>query len=164
MMSTEPWNAREALTAMIFELRANRVILAGLTDRYGVFLFTGGAVSRDRWSLDAITSFLDSRFAADRISPGEVERYRQLAEKIMELGQAVAAGGPRALRSRQDIAETFGRASAEIRRLGSALESAMVKSVEAAERPSALVEMAAGAAEMRFSAMDRVGTTSGGDQ
>jgi hypothetical protein len=36
----EPRNHREALTAMILELQANRIILDGLTDRYGMFLFT----------------------------------------------------------------------------------------------------------------------------
>lgn len=133
MMSSKPPNRREALTEMTLELRANRVTLAGLMGRYDMFLFTGGGVSRERWDLVAITAYLDRPFAVGGVSPGEVERYRQLAETIVTLGQTVAEGGPRSLRSRRDIADTFGRASTELQRLGGALEAAITEAVGAAE-------------------------------
>ena len=67
--------------------------------------------------------------------------------------------------SRQGRRATKGsRETGDIFRLGSTLESAMTEALETAERPSALVEMTVGSAEFSFSAMDRLGTTSGGDQ
>ena len=121
---------REQLLAMILELQTNRIILNGLLDCYATFRFTGGVVPREPWGLVAMISYLKCPFAADRISTAATERYRHLAETIMDLGQAVTAGAkPRTLRSRYDIADTFGRDSAEIRALGSTLESAMTKLV-----------------------------------
>ena len=112
--------------AVILELQANRIILDELSNCYGMFLFTGGDVPRTRWGLVALAS-IDYPFAADRIASGDVERYRHLAEAIMALGEAVAVGRPRTMRSRKEIADRFGAASSEIRRLESTLEAAMTK-------------------------------------
>ena len=121
---------RQQLLAMILELQTNRIILDGLLACYGTFRFTGGVVPREPWGLIAMTSYLECPFAASRLSTAGAVRYRQLAEAIMDLGQAITAGArPRTLRCRYDIADTFGRDSAEIRALGSTLESAMTKLV-----------------------------------
>ena len=121
---------REQLLAMIRELQTNRIILDGLVNGYGVFLFTGGVVPREPWGLVAMTSYLQRPFAVDRISTAALRRYRQVAEDIMQLGQAVTAGArPRSRRCRHAIAECFGRESAEIRALGTTLESAMAELV-----------------------------------
>jgi hypothetical protein len=121
---------RKQLLAMIRELQTNRIILDGLANCYGVFLFTGGVVPREPWGLVAMTSYLQRPFAVDRISTAAVERYRQVAEDIMQLGQAVTAGArPRSRRCRHDIAERFGRESAEMLALGTTLESAMAELV-----------------------------------
>jgi hypothetical protein len=121
---------REQLLAMILELQTHRIILDELVNCYGVFLFTGGVVPREPWGLVAMTSYLQRPFAAARISTAAVQRYRQVAEEIMQLGQAVTAGArPRSRRCRYDIAERFGRESAEIRALGSTLESTLAKLV-----------------------------------
>lgn len=129
---------REALSAMVLELRTNRGILDGLSKYYAKFRFTGGDVSAERWGLAAIASYLNHPFAVDRISTAEAERYRQLAEAIMELEKSVAVPGPKSLRSRNGIADAFDRASTEIHVLARKLESAMTglldgpKSVEPA--------------------------------
>jgi hypothetical protein len=121
---------REQLLAMILELQTNRLILDGLANCYGVFLFTGGVVPREPWGLFAMTSYLQRPFAVDRVSTAAVGRYRQVAEEIMKLGQAITEGArPRSRRCRHDIAERFGRESAELLALGSTLESAMAKIV-----------------------------------
>ena len=121
---------REQLVAMILELQTNRIILDGLLNRYGIFRFTGGVVSREPWGLVAMTSYLQSPFATDHISTAAAERYRHLAETIMDSGQAIAAGErPRTLRCRYDIADRFARDSTEIQDLGNTLESAMTELV-----------------------------------
>jgi hypothetical protein len=121
---------RGQLLAMILELQTNRIILDGLLDCYATFRFTGGVVPRESWGLVAMTSYLERPFAARRISTAEAARYRLLAEAIMDLGHTITAGArPRTLRSRYDIADAFGRDSAEVRALGSTLESAMTKLV-----------------------------------
>jgi hypothetical protein len=132
---------QEQLAAMIQELRANRSILDELLEFYGTFLFTGGVVSTEPWSLVAVASYLQDPFAADRISTAATERYRHLAETIMNLGQEIAAGArPRTLRCRYDIARRFGRHSSEIRTLESTLESAMTALAEEPELPPLLSE------------------------
>jgi hypothetical protein len=122
---------REQLVAIIQELQANAVILDGLLNSYRVFRFTGGHVSREPWDLVALTSYLQHPFAADRISFTSTERYRHLADVIMDSGKAIETGArPRSLRSRHDIAAQFDRDATEIRALGSTLESAMTKLVD----------------------------------
>ena len=117
---------REQLVAMIRELQTNRIILDGLLKCYGMFLFTGGVVPREPWGLDAVTSYLQCPFAADRISIREVERYRHLVEATMEPRLDVAAG-PRTLRCRKDLGDVSDRASSEIQTLETALESILAK-------------------------------------
>jgi hypothetical protein len=154
---------REPLSTMIRELRANQAILDGLVNAYGVFLFTGGVVAREQWSLVAISSYLDRPFAAGRISTAAAAHYRELAEAIMELGQAIAAGArPRTLRCRHDFADRFDRASSEIRALGSTLESAMMKLVE--EMKPSVVPSATEPVESGFSTAGVCAETRGGDQ
>ena len=78
-----------------------------------------------------MTSYLRCPFAVDRSSFAETDRYRHLAETIMDLGQATSAGArPRSLRCRHDIAARFDRDAFEIRALGSTLETAMTRLVE----------------------------------
>ena len=118
---------REELAAMTLELQANRTVLDGLTDRYGVFVFTGGAVPAARWDLTAMTSYLEHPAAADRISTVEIERYRDAAGAIDELGGAGTGAGPRTLRCRHDLGDRFGRAASEIRVLTDTLEAGVAK-------------------------------------
>jgi len=126
---------KEELVAMLRELQTNRIILDGLVNCYGVFRFTGGVVPREPWGLVAMTSYLQCPLAADRISTAAIERYRHLAEMIVDLGRAITAGErPRSLRCRHDIAHKFARGSSEIRELGRKLESAITKLVEEMEK------------------------------
>jgi hypothetical protein len=90
-----------------------------------VFRFTGGDVHREPWQLVAITSYLEHPFAADRICTNEAARYQDLAVAIMALGHAVVAGRPWTLRARWGIAKAFAEAAAEIRTLGSDLETGL---------------------------------------
>jgi hypothetical protein len=120
-------NHREELAAMTLEFETNRTVLDGLTDRYGVFVFTGGAVPTARWDLAAMTTYLEHPCAADRISTGEIDRYRNAAGAIDELGGAAAGAGPRTLRCRHDIGDRFGRAASEIRVLTGTLEAEVAK-------------------------------------
>jgi hypothetical protein len=115
----------QELAAMIRELEANRVILDELSDCYGMFLFTGGDVPKRPWGLVAIMSYLHRPFVADRIRTVEVQRYWDLAQAIMALGESVAVGRPRTLRARKSIADAFGSACSEVQILGNALEAAM---------------------------------------
>ena len=127
---------QEQLKLIIQELQANRTILGELQEYYSVFLFTGGVVSMEPWSLVAMTSYLHAPFAANRIPTAATERYRHLAETIMNLGQEVAVGArPRTMRCRYDIARRFDQDSSEIRALSGTLESTMTKLVEELEMP-----------------------------
>jgi hypothetical protein len=117
---------RGQLIGMILELQANQATLDELVHWHGVFAFTGGDIPKGRWCLVAVTSYLERPFATDCISTGEVERYGHLAEAIMELGQGIETG-PRTLRCRHRIADTFRQASSEIRTLGTTLESAFIR-------------------------------------
>ena len=130
----------EQLTRMILELQGNQAALKRMRDWYGVFVFTGGAVPRGRYDLQAIASYLERPFAADRISVGEVERYRYLVEVTMQPGQDVTAG-PKTLRYRKDLGDVFDQASAEIQTLGIALESVLAKLLKELETPFPAPEM-----------------------
>jgi len=118
---------REQLLAMVRELQNNQTTLNELLNWYAVFLFTGGDVPRGQCDLAAMTSYRKRPFAADRISAAEVDRYRHLVQTLMELGQEIGAPGPRTLRCRHEMADTFSRMSSEIRALGTTLESALTK-------------------------------------
>lgn len=153
----------EELVAMILELKTNRIILDRLVNHYGVFRFTGGVVPRDPWGLVAMTSYLQSPFATDRISVAATERYRHLAETIMDQGQAITAGArPRTLRCRYEIADRFGRDSSEIRDLGSTLESAMAKLIEELKPSLLLSETEAVGSDLSTSGATAI--TTGGNQ
>jgi len=142
---TKSHKTREQLVAMVWGLQANRIVLDRLLKCYGVFRFTGGVVPDEPWDLVAITSYLQCPFAAERISTAAIERYRHLAETIVDLGQAITAGErPRSLRCRHDIAHKFGRGSSEIRELGSKLESAITKLVEEMEENPATLNTKGG--------------------
>jgi hypothetical protein len=134
-------NRRDQLLAMIQELQTNRIILDELVDCYSMFRFTGGVVPREQWGLVAIASYL-RRPSADCIFTAAAERYRQVAEAIMDQVRAMTAeAGPRTLRCRHALAEAFGRESSEIRALGSTLESAMTKTIEELDPLPLLLEM-----------------------
>jgi hypothetical protein len=124
---TESPNPPNGLTAMVHELETHQVILDGLETCYGMFLFTGGDVPKRSWGLAATTSYLARPFAAERISTSDVQRYRDLVQAVMALGETAALATPRSLRCRKDIADTFHGASAEMRELGSALVSVMTR-------------------------------------
>jgi hypothetical protein len=125
----------QQLTEMLRELRANHVALKGLRDWYGVFVFTGGDVPSGRCDLLAMASYLERPFAADRISTGEVERYRQLIDATMQPKQDVSAR-PRTLRCRTDLGDAFDRAFSEIQTLEAALEPVLAKLLAEREQPS----------------------------
>jgi hypothetical protein len=123
--TTESGGCQEELAAMIQELQANRLILSGLLDRFSTFRFMGGTVAAEPWNLRAMSSYVRNPVAADRFATSDVQRYRQLADTIMDLEQAIAAGTrPRTLRCRHDLADRFDRASCEIHTLADTLESA----------------------------------------
>lgn len=166
-ITAESRKHREQLLAMILDLQSNRVILDELLNCYGAFLFTGGTVPRERWNLVAITSYLQHPFAADCISTAEAERYQHLAETIMDLGQAIAAGvRPRTLRCRYDIAAMFNRESSEIQTLGRTLESAVTRLVGELKPPPPLSKTKSGLESVKsdFSSNKVLVRTTGGDQ
>ena len=116
---------RDRVTATLLELRANRTILDELVTSYNVFRFIGGEVRSGPWHLVAIASYVEHPFAADRISTSDAERYCELAEKMMALGQTLATARPRTLRQRWAAAKTFAEAALEIGGLGQDLESGL---------------------------------------
>ncbi len=107
------------------ELQSNQAVLDGLSNSYSVFAFTGGAVPSGHCELAAVNSYLEHPFATDCVSTAAVERYRGLVESIMGPKAGIPAR-PRTLRGRKQIADAFGRAAAEIRTVGSSLESALL--------------------------------------
>ena len=116
---------REDLAAMKLELHGNRILLEELVGGYRMFRFTGGDVPRAQWRLAALTNYLEHPLAADRLSTRQTQRYCELAETIMALGQTVAQGRPRTLKARGDIANRFSEASETIRLVGGALETGL---------------------------------------
>ena len=125
---------REELAAMVLELRSNRAVLDGLTNWYGVFVFTGGRVPTVHWNLTAMTSYLEHPPVADGLWASEIEHYRRLAQAIGNLGEE--GTGPRTLRCRHDLGDRFGQAAAEIRLVTDALTSSMTKALERLRPPS----------------------------
>ena len=113
---------REGLTAMKLELGSNRILLEELVDGYSMFRFTGGDVPRSPWRLSALTNYVEHSLAADGVSAKNTQRYCDLAETIMALGQTVAQGRPRTLKARGEISNWFSEASQAIRCVGGALE------------------------------------------
>ena len=122
----ELWTYRKQAMGLVLELQTNRATLEKMLDWYDVFAFTGGDVPRGRYSLVGITSYLEQPFATERIPTEEVERYENTVEVLVGLGQGAAAG-PRTLRCRHDMADAFGRVSADIKALGSTLELALTE-------------------------------------
>ena len=115
---------------MIQELQTNRIVLEELEKCYGMFRFTGGVVPRTPWDIVAVTSYLKCPFAPNCISTKEAERYRYLAETIMDLGEEVTTGErPRTIRRRHDISDRFSLYASEVRTLEGKLESDMMKLV-----------------------------------
>ena len=109
---------------MQLELQTNQAVLDGLVNWYSVFAFTGGAVPSGHCQLAAVNSYLARPFAAECILTKDVERYRCLIESIM-MPKAGIPARPRTLRGRKLLADAFGRTAAEIRALGSSLQSAL---------------------------------------
>jgi hypothetical protein len=142
-MPTDVQDHREALSAMRRELQTNRAILKGLTNRYSVFLFTGGDVPRAPCDLVAVTSYLEHPFASERIPTAHVERYRHLAETVIQHGQAPSPT-PRTLPCRRDLTEAFNRLSSEMEVLESTLERDVARVLQGAQRePSGAEKMSA---------------------
>lgn len=139
-MATTLGKHREQLTGMMLELQANQAALKRLRGWYGVFVFTGGDVPSGRYGLLAMASYVERPFAADRISVGEVERYRHLVEATMQPRRDVTAG-PRTLRYRKGLGDVFDRASSEIRTLEIAMESVLAKLLKELEPPLPAPEM-----------------------
>ena len=120
---------RDALAAIVFELRANRKILFELTNWFSVFVFTGGRVPTAPWSLAATTSYLQQPSAADGGAILEMQRYRSLVQTIVDIGHT--GTGPRTLKCRRSMEDRFASAAAELRPLADALELSMNKVMEA---------------------------------
>ena len=133
-------NHREELAAMALELQSNRAVLEGLTNWYGVFVFTGGRVPTADWNLVAMTSYLDHPSASDGLLTSGIKQYRDLAQAIGSLGQAGA--GPRTLRCRHDMVDRFNQAAAKIRLVTDSLASSMTNAMEL-RPPSSVAENAA---------------------
>jgi hypothetical protein len=130
---TDMQDRREALLAMRRELQCNRILLKGMRSRYGVFLFTGGDIPRAPCELAAITSYLDQPFAAEHIPIAEVDRYRSLAETLIQQGQTPSPR-PRPLPCRRELTDAFNRLSSEMEVLESALERDIGRVLQEGER------------------------------
>ncbi len=126
---------REQLTAMRLELLANQATCKRLRDWYGVFVFTGGDLPSGRCDLAAMAAYSKQPFAADRISGGEIVRYRRLVESALGPRPDISTG-PKTLRSRMDIGDAFDRALAEIQSAATTLESALTKLLRRPEASS----------------------------
>ncbi len=124
---------REELAAMLLELQTNRGILAGVTSWYGLFVFTGGDVPTAQWNLAAITSYLEHPLATGCLLTSEIQRYRRLVQTLGGLGQSGTR--PRTLRCRYEMGHKFQQAASEIRALTDALESSVMKALEALPLP-----------------------------
>jgi hypothetical protein len=122
-------NRREELAAMVLELQANRTVLNGLADWFGVFAFTGGRVPTAQWSLAGATAYLLHPSAADGPSTAELERYRCLVRTISDLDQIAA--GPRTLKCRRMLGDRFDLAASDLRLVTNELELSMTKAIEA---------------------------------
>jgi hypothetical protein len=121
-------NHREELAAMALELQSNRAVLDEMTNGYSVFVFTGGCVPTAHWNLVAMTSYLEHLSTTDGLLKPGIERYRDLAQAIGNLGQTGA--GPRTLRCRRDMGNRFDQAAAEIRLVTDSLASTMTSALE----------------------------------
>jgi hypothetical protein len=131
----------EQLSAMIAELRANRVVGDDLSIRCSMFRFTGGTIPDQAWSSSHMTSYLTAARsrAAGCMATEDVERYLALIGTIAELQlPAATAVRPRTLRSRRVIADALDQALCEVRLLGSHLELALRTTHGAAELLSAI--------------------------
>jgi hypothetical protein len=139
MATSEPSADREQLSAMILDLQANRVVLDGLSIRCTMFRFTGGTIPAQAWSISRMASYLTRSPSAGCIVTEDVERYLALIGTLVELQLGVAtAAKPRTLRVRFAITDAFGRALSEILPLGSRLETAVKRSLEAEESLSSI--------------------------
>jgi len=127
-------NHREELAAMALELQSNRAVLDGLTNGYGVFVFTGGCVPTAHWNLVAMTSYLEHPSATDSLLNSGIEHYRDLTQAIGNLGQTGA--GPRTLKCRHDMGDRFDQAAAEIRLATDSLASSMTSALERLQPPA----------------------------
>jgi hypothetical protein len=124
---------REALLAIRWEMQSNRSLLKGLRGPYGVFLFTGGAIPRMPCELAAITSYLDQPFAVERVLAVQMERYRNLAEMLIQQGQTPSPR-PRTLPCRRGLTDAFNRVSSEMEVLESTLEREIGRALQEVER------------------------------
>jgi hypothetical protein len=120
---------RDALAAIVFELRTNRTVLFELTNWFSLFVFTGGRVPTALWSLAATTSYLQQPSTADGGAASEMQRYRSLVQTIVDIGHT--GTGPRTMKCRRSMGDRFASAAAELRLLADALELSMTKNMEA---------------------------------
>lgn len=118
------------MAAMLIDLEANRGLLEDLVAEYCMFRLTGGGVRTEPWSLDALTAYLGSPFTLDLIDSNDVRRYCEAAERIIALGESIAVGKPRSLRTRWDIGNDFDKTAAEFRSLGLAFEAVLAANCE----------------------------------
>jgi hypothetical protein len=132
------FNPKQQLQAILGELQTNRSTLNELFDCYRMFLFTGGTIPMTRWELAAITSYIERPFAADQITHGDVILYRHLAEAIMGAGEEVAATGPKSVRRRHALTDTFRGLFLDVRTLGRALDASVTNAL-ATLQASALI-------------------------
>ncbi len=120
---------RDALAAILVELRTNRTVLFDLTNWFSMFVFTGGQVPTAPWSLAATTLYLQQPSAADGGGTLEVQRDRSLVQTIVDIGRT--GTGPRTLKCRRSMGDRFAAAALELRSLADALELSMTKTMEA---------------------------------
>jgi hypothetical protein len=119
-------NQRELLMAMAGDLRTNAISLTILEEYYGLFRFMGGKIPPKALCLDALSAYQKCLSKESSISTATIDRYRFLAQSIMDLEQATSSSSsPRSLRNRKVIADKFDRATSEIREVETALESAL---------------------------------------
>jgi len=137
ILPVDSCHTKQQLQSIRVALQTNMRTLKELFDCYRMFLFTGGTVPTTRWELAAITSYIERPFAADRITPGDVMLYRQLAEAIMGVGEEVAATGPKSVRRRHGLTDTFRELFLDIRALGRDLDASVTNALAAppASRP-----------------------------
>ncbi len=124
-------HTKQQLQSIRVALQTNMRTLKELFDCYRMFLFTGGTVPTTRWELAAITSYIERPFAANRITPGDAILYRHLAEAIMGVGEEVAATGPKSVRRRHSLTDTFRDLFLDIRALGHALDASVTNALMA---------------------------------
>ena len=134
-----PSDCREQLSAMILELRANRLVLGRLSKQCAMFRFTGGTIPPETLNICSMASHLSPALGGGCIATNTVERYRDLIRYLAGLQlEAASVAGPRTLRARCAITDDLNLAISEILKLTNHLELGTNQALESVDPQSSV--------------------------